>query len=225
MAEEPQEPAADEEAADAEPAQAPIVAELTEEQKKFLVACATGNRVQIELYVNEKSLDPNLLQSGTEGLRPLHLTCGAGATDCARLLVEKGAEIAVTDQMGLTPLHWAAGCRDPEVTRYLLSAGAKSIIDQRDEDGVTALIHASYANRAETVQILLDEGADVDVEDNSGNTAKKLSQPQALLALAAMAWAAERRPEIFLYIARNAGLGLGLRRMAIFVAAIFGGRL
>ena len=114
MAEEPQEPAADEEAADAEPAQAPIVAELTEEQKKFLVACATGNRVQIELYVNEKSLDPNL-QSGTEGLRPLHLTCGAGATDCARLLVEKGAEIAVTDQMGLTPLHWAAGCRDPEV--------------------------------------------------------------------------------------------------------------
>eukprot|EP00312_Isochrysidales_sp_CCMP1244_P005645 CAMPEP_0196684222 /NCGR_PEP_ID=MMETSP1090-20130531/10410_1 /TAXON_ID=37098 /ORGANISM="Isochrysis sp, Strain CCMP1244" /LENGTH=294 /DNA_ID=CAMNT_0042022695 /DNA_START=36 /DNA_END=922 /DNA_ORIENTATION=+ len=294
MAEEPQEPAADEEAADAEPAQAPIVAELTEEQKKFLVACATGNRVQIELYVNEKSLDPNL-QSGTEGLRPLHLTCGAGATDCARLLVEKGAEIAVTDQMGLTPLHWAAGCRDPEVTRYLLSAGAKSIIDQRDEDGVTALIHASYANRAETVQILLDEGADVDVEDNSGNTAKKwavekkrgsvlrvfdpplaevatpgdeesdrgldtfamctwLSQPQALLALAAMAWAAERRPEIFLYIARNAvtgnlsfsgseflsidtscvprapalagqGLGLGLRRMAIFVAAIFGGRL
>ena len=114
MAEEPQEPAADDEAADAEPAQAPIVAELTEEQKKFLVACATGNRVQIELYVNEKSLDPNL-QSGTEGLRPLHLTCGAGATDCARLLVEKGAEIAVTDQMGLTPLHWAAGCRDPEV--------------------------------------------------------------------------------------------------------------
>ena len=159
------------------------------------------------------------------------------------------------------------------MTRYLLSAGAKSIIDQRDEDGVTALIHASYANRAETVQILLDEGADVDVEDNSGNTAKKcvqlrspqegtlvdsrpsiytpfsggplrrsegacsvsstlhlrrwqrlvmeqsdrgldtfamctwLSQPQALLALAAMAWAAERRPEIFLYIARNAVTG------------------
>lgn len=62
------------------------------------------------------------------------------------------------------------------MTRYLLSAGAKSIIDQRDEDGVTALIHASYANRAETVQILLDEGADVDVEDNSGNTAKKCVQ-------------------------------------------------
>lgn len=77
---------------------------LTAEQRAFLVACAAGNRVQIEIFLKKK-VDPNL-KSPHHGLQPLHLVCGSSALDCAKLLVEAKADIVAPDPMGLTPLAW-----------------------------------------------------------------------------------------------------------------------
>jgi hypothetical protein len=80
--------------------------ELTADEKKFLVACAAGNKVQIEMLI-KKGLNTNL-KSAKFGLQPLHLVCGAGAVDCAKILVASGADVKAADPMGLTPLHWVS---------------------------------------------------------------------------------------------------------------------
>jgi hypothetical protein len=82
-------------------------AQLTGDEKKFMVACAAGNKVQVELFTKEKGLSPNL-NSAKFGLQPLHLVCGAGAVDCAKILVSSGADVKATDRMGLTSLHWVS---------------------------------------------------------------------------------------------------------------------
>eukprot|EP00967_Tisochrysis_lutea_P042626 scaffold51284_cov27-Tisochrysis_lutea.AAC.1 len=96
-----------EHAADEAVAADPKPVELTEHEKKFLVACSAGNKVQIEHYTKEQGLSANL-KSAKYGLQPLHLVCGAGAVDCAKILVEHGADIRAADPMGLTPLHWVS---------------------------------------------------------------------------------------------------------------------
>ena len=68
-----------------------------------------------------------------DGLSLLHLCCFAGAADCVRLLVGRGAEVDAADEAGWTPLHVAAYEGLDEVVKTLASAGAT--LEARDEEG------------------------------------------------------------------------------------------
>ncbi|MGI9471928.1 MAG: ankyrin repeat domain-containing protein, partial [Rubripirellula sp.] len=73
-----------------------------------------------------------------------------------------------------------------DTVRFLLKRGAT--IDSRDIEGKTPLIHACTGPFAETVQLLLDEGADVNAKDsNEGFTplmmAAGLDQPEIVKIL------------------------------------------
>ena len=68
----------------------------------------------------------------------------------------------------MSPLHDASTCGHTEVVRLLLDEGAP--MDEKDENGMTALMLASRYGRTEVVRLLLDKGAAVDVKDNDGIT-------------------------------------------------------
>lgn len=77
------------------------------------------------------------------GFTPLMFAVEKGHVDAVRLLLEKGASVAVVDRNGRTPLHVATGSGEPgelEIVMLLLAKGA--FIEAKDAEGMTPLITA-----------------------------------------------------------------------------------
>ncbi|MEZ0222961.1 MAG: ankyrin repeat domain-containing protein [Alphaproteobacteria bacterium] len=87
----------------------------------------------------------------------------SGQHDIAELLLSRGADIEKqSGTSGVTPLI-AAACRgDTAMVEYLLLKGAK--IDGKDNDGMTALFHASASQHTATVAALYAAGARFDAD-------------------------------------------------------------
>src|SRR6266849_9384486 len=118
-----------------------------------------------------------LVRSGGNfrGYTPLMRAAQATCVDCARLLLEHGADPnPVSDSPGhiqaglqalgnLTPLLIAAPQGNPELIRALLDRRAS--VDTRDVRGLTPLMLAvtSESQNTEVVQLLLAKGAKADV--------------------------------------------------------------
>ncbi len=56
-----------------------------------------------------------------------------------------------------------------EMVKAIIAAGAD--VNQRDQYGLSALMHASFDERLDILQALLDAGANVDLRDDKGRTA------------------------------------------------------
>ena len=72
--------------------------------------------------------------------------------------------------------HSAQNCRvwgDVRAIESLISAGAD--INERNEDGMTALHHAVAQDHPEAVRRLVELGASLDIRDNAGNTVRALA--------------------------------------------------
>jgi len=93
-----------------------------------------------------------------------------GATDAARFLVEKGADVNARDKGGNSVLAQAAGSNNVEVARLLIAKGAQ--VNTVDEGGYTPLLNAAGNGdrSAAMVKLLLEHGAHVNVK--SGDTAE-----------------------------------------------------
>jgi ankyrin repeat protein len=58
------------------------------------------------------------------GWGPLHCAVHHGSEECAKLLLEFGATLALKDHVGKTPLHFAAARNRPVLCDLLIRAGA-----------------------------------------------------------------------------------------------------
>ena len=56
-----------------------------------------------------------------------------------------------------------------DMAKFIINAGAD--INEKDFNGMTALMHASILGNENLVQLLLNKNADIDIEDNNGMTA------------------------------------------------------
>ena len=97
---------------------------------------------------------------------PLHWAARGNALETARVLVERGADIHVKDDIGGTPLNYAAHWNSLEVARYLVERGAD--IHAKDVYGDTPLHDAAAGNARETAEFLLSRGADIHAKDSDG---------------------------------------------------------
>ena len=89
-----------------------------------------------------------------------------------QLLIEKGANVNATDDLGNTAIMWnvMSGVTDYEILRTLIKNGAK--IDAANMHGTTPLMQvADRGFKPEILKILLDSGADVTLKDRDGKTA------------------------------------------------------
>jgi ankyrin repeat protein len=110
-----------------------------------------------------------------DGRNGLHDAAAHGQVDALRSLLAVGDDPNLADKSGRTPLHSAAQQGQLEAARLLLNAGAK--VDVRDGYGNTALWRATFGNTAvpDLVSMLLDAGADADVQNNAGQSPRDIA--------------------------------------------------
>lgn len=83
-------------------------------------------------------------------------------------LEKKGIEPNITTKEGVTPLHAIAMYnKDINVFKYFLTKGVA--INQTNKSGASALTNAILRNTPETVNFLLEQGADASIVDTKGN--------------------------------------------------------
>lgn len=131
-------------------------------------AAARGDVTALECLM-DFGADPNL--PDLQGCSPLQYVKDI---DCCRLLVSHGACVNARDSAGCTALHKAcSGSDDISVAQCLLSSGAD--INAATGNCGTALMHASLKGNAAIATLLLRQGADASISDDSGNRALHLA--------------------------------------------------
>ena len=76
--------------------------EIAMDGKKLVVASSEGNTEVIIQLLSTDFLDINL---SAEGDIPLIVAASEGKVDAAKLLLDRGADLNITDEYGDTPLH------------------------------------------------------------------------------------------------------------------------
>jgi uncharacterized protein len=102
---------------------------------------------------------------------PLMIAALKGHTAFAKRMIDKGADVNKT---GWTPLHYAATGGHVEMIKLLLENHA--YIDTESPNKTTPLMMAAQYGNAATVQLLIDEGADMAAKNDQGMTALDFSR-------------------------------------------------
>ena len=129
----------------------------------------------IVTYLLGKGADPKKGASWRGGDTPLHVAAQCGYVDCVQVLLSNGVPVDLRNNYGETALHLAARRRNTDVVRLLLSNGADA--NATDKRGGTPLEYPSgfvdnrQLNYQETVEILIEHGADVRHIDRNGEAA------------------------------------------------------
>ena len=148
--------------------------------------------VVLVLFAAGADVDSAAASGNFQGKTALSWACSQGRLEAARTLLDAGANVHAADGEGVTPLMWAAGSEGSssehqkgmmqaanrgqilaQVARLLIRHGAN--IDARDNDGITALMFASYHGHGDVVRVLLRAGADSTFRNKAGQTAFHLA--------------------------------------------------
>lgn len=119
-------------------------------------AARKGSIERVLFLLSSGSIDIN--QGTPEGVTPLTIAALNGFSRIVRVLLDKGANVSITDAKGSTALHHCAGGGHSEVVGVLIEAGANP--NSRRLDGGTPMYMAALYGQLDTVKVLLREGAD-----------------------------------------------------------------
>jgi ankyrin repeat protein len=108
---------------------------------------------------------------------PLYAAAKKGHTECARLLVEAGADPGYHDREGMTPLHVAAIWGRTAIIRLLVELGAE--VDVRDFKGNTALHRACFKYVKHSIATLVELGCNVTLKNKAGKRADEATKYSA----------------------------------------------
>ncbi|XEV04947.1 hypothetical protein FSHL1_010234 [Fusarium sambucinum] len=122
----------------------------------------------VNLIVQLEGVDVNQ-QDRYSVIVPLMSAAMSGSLEIARLLVENGALLEVTDNRGNTPLHAASLRGHIEIARFLLEKGAN--IESRNNNQKTPFILAALEGNIGVVRLLAEYGANREAKDSNGRCA------------------------------------------------------
>ena len=141
----------------------------------LIEAAKGGNLEQVNLAISDWG-DVNA-KGGTLMATPLHYATVHGHTPVVERLLDKGAEVGLTDANGETPLHDAATFGRVDVAGMLLTHKANVNALTLEEE--TPLDYAIDANGEEVVELLRTNGGKTGAE-LSIHTATKRGDHQAI---------------------------------------------
>jgi len=159
-----------------------------------LHASAAYGQVKIIQYLIESGAMPNAKDKYLQ--TPLHSACWQTQTLAAQALIKAGADVNALDRWGRSPLYATATNGGCYTANLLIKHGAKEdiyiasmigdtafvnniikknpkiifTIDKRNDEGESPLHWAAKRNHADLVKLLIVNGLDPDIKDNSGNT-------------------------------------------------------
>ncbi|WP_454732026.1 MULTISPECIES: ankyrin repeat domain-containing protein [Cupriavidus] len=147
-------------------------AQATDERGRSALLVAVDSRhtevaktlVAAGANVNRKDIDAN---------SPFLLAAATGQLEMVQLSLAHGADLASTDSNDSTALILASQHGNTEVVKVLLKAGVP--VDHVNRQGWTALLETivmgdGSARYEDTVQLLLDAGADANLADRDGTS-------------------------------------------------------
>ena len=125
----------------------------------LLMAACYGGLDEFAKYLIESNADVDAVNEN--GFSALLFASSEGYQDTVSLLLNSNASINVVSRAGLTPLM--AGCSGGlhELVLYVLARINRSDMDEKDENGWTALMHAVASGSEKCAAILLKAGASV----------------------------------------------------------------
>ncbi|UCC13025.1 MAG: ankyrin repeat domain-containing protein [candidate division WOR-3 bacterium] len=145
------------------------------EGASVLHAALGPNSYDIAKKLLELGLDANIRTDANA--TPLHYLGWHGTVETAELLLEHGADINTRNDNGWTPLTFAAH-HNFELTQFYLSRGADVNPDMPNDtvdgrcrvSGITPLYGAVRSDSLNTVMLLVEDGADLNIPDDNGVT-------------------------------------------------------
>jgi ankyrin repeat protein len=126
----------------------------------------------VRLLLSHSKAELNV--KGQRGMTLLLLALRRGHAEVVKYLLEAGADVTLADEAGNTALYQAVGRGHSEIVRILLSH-SKAELNVRGQRGMTPLLLALSQGHAGVVKYLLEEGADVTLANEVGDTALHLA--------------------------------------------------
>ena len=112
--------------------------------------------------------DPGIVD--LSGQYPFHKAVSSGDIAITHLLLAANGDLNSKGMKGVTALHMAANLEEGTlIIDLLLSRGAS--LDSEDDERLRPLHHAVYCINPESLQLLLDRGADFNAVNKLGTTA------------------------------------------------------
>lgn len=127
------------------------------------LACYKNNLEIIKLLLGNGA---NVELRNEDGYTSLHVACTSKNFDTIKLLLDNGADVNAINQYGQRPLHISCVGPYPEmpkIIKLLLDHGAN--VNQTDENGATPLTIIATSYDLESLNLLLESGADPNVKD------------------------------------------------------------
>jgi ankyrin repeat protein len=175
----------------------------------YLIEAASRGQIQTVRFLLENAANPNIVASFT-GQTALLAAASRGHSEIVDVLLEHGADSSAVDHPSkFSAIEYGIANENASVVRSLLGAGARPIfrrlsfnkeggtaardivlmllergvdINKRDDWGRTPLMWAAQSAPLETVQFLIDCGADVNIV--SGKNMNGVSSNETALQLA-----------------------------------------
>ena len=139
------------------------------------LAAYYGKVSTLELILNGYHICPEIVTTETE-CSSLHLAARNGHINVVQsLLEEHGVNVDKVDASGSTALHRASGWKQLKIIEYLIGDQCANMEIQRNEDGFTPLMLAAYYNKYESIQMLLDYGANIEALSFGGCTSAHIA--------------------------------------------------
>ena len=117
-----------------------------------------------------KAPNINLNVRNAHGYTPLYVAVDRGREQSARLLINAGADINISDNNQWTALHWAAYYGYIKIVDALIHVPNVNL-NSRNEQGYTPLHVAVMSGMKESVRLLIEVGADINITNNNQWTA------------------------------------------------------
>jgi ankyrin repeat protein len=145
---------------------------LSEMERNLIQSAYSGDLAKVKVLVS-KGANVNVREQKKR--TPLIFAATNGHTSIVEFLINKGAEVNARDSSGQTALIYAAKRSFNETAAVLLKNGAEVNVKSKKK-GITALMLAAVWDNEELVKMLLKHGADPQLADTFGRTAKILAE-------------------------------------------------